>query len=100
MGIAVGADFALAEVEVGTVLIPELDNPGALEALDFGADLFLRGGGKCGELERRATAEFLARELLVDLNGPRPGGRLVLGGGVGFGLDDADGEGCGLGEKG
>ena len=82
------------------MLIPELDDPGALEALDFGADLFLRGGGECGELERRPAAEFLVGELLVDLDGPGPGGRLVLGGGVGLGLDDADGEGCGLGEEG
>lgn len=98
-GYAVAGDAGLAETEIGIALIPELDDPGAPETKHFGEDVFLEGGCEDGDVERCAAVEDLAVELTVHFDGPGTGGGIVLGGRVGPGLDDAEGERRGLGKK-
>lgn len=95
----ISAYASLAERRGSGSAGPKLYHPVTAQAEGFGKDIFPGRGSEDCEVQRRAVVEFLAGKLVVHLHRPGAGRGIIPHGTIGFGLDDAEGDGRGLSEE-
>ena len=75
---------------VAASVVPELNYPRAVEAVDLRQDVPLHGGSENGDVEGDAVLKSLAGKLVVHRSSVGTSGGFVLACGVGLCLHDAE----------